>query len=74
MRVFLDKQNVLVNNSREDGVEKFRLFLIFGFFNDDLTNHLFFGFNVWKIVNKIKEALDVAVVILGPLVKSAILA
>ena len=72
MRVFFDEQDVLVNDSGEDGVEKFRLLLIFSFLDDDLTDHLFFGFNVRKIVDEIKEALDVPVVILGPLVEGAV--
>lgn len=74
MRVFFDEQDVLVNDSREDGVEKFRLFLVFSFLDDDLTDHLFFCFNVRKIVDEIKEALDVPVVIFGPLVEGTVLA
>ncbi len=74
MRVFLHKQNVLVNDAGEDGVKEFRLFLVFGFLDDDLANHLFFCFDIGKIVDEIEEAFDVTVVILRPLIESAILA
>jgi hypothetical protein len=74
MRVFLHKHNVLVNDTGEDRVKEFRLFLIFGFLDDDLANHLFFCFDIGKIVDEIKEAFNVTVVIFWPLVESAILA
>jgi hypothetical protein len=74
MRVFFHKQNVFVNNAREDRVKKFRLFLVFGFLYDYLTNHLFFCLDIGKIVDEIKEALDVTVVVFGPLIESAVLA
>lgn len=73
MRIFFDKRNVLVNDSRKDRVKKLRLFLVFSFLDDNLTDHLFFGFNVWKIVDEVKEALDVSIVILRPLIQGAIL-
>jgi hypothetical protein len=74
VRVFLHKHNVLVNDTGEDGVKEFRLFLVFGFLDNDLANHLFFCFDIGKIVDEIKEALNVTVVIFWPLIESAILA
>ncbi len=42
------------------------------FFDDNLTNHLLFGFYVGQTINKLVEPLYIAIIIFGPGIEGAI--